>query len=173
MISGPLQGSFIAQLVAMMKAKKVLEIGTFTGYTTIAIAEVLGEGAEITTIEINPEHHHIAESFIKEFQGKGKINLILGDAKQVLEEVDENWDMVLIDAAKMDNAYYYNFLLPKMKSGSVFLLDNVLWKGKILKEEMDRRTAEIDRFNKELAQDDRVEVSLLPIRDGITIVRKK
>lgn len=173
MISGPLQGAFIAQLVKMKQAKKVLEIGTFTGYTTVAIAEALEKGAEVTTIEINPEHHYIAKEYIEEFKGEGKINLILGDAKEVLAQLDEDWDIVLIDAAKMDNAYYYELLLPKLKSGAVFLLDNVLWKGKVLSDTPDKRTLEIDRFNKALAEDPQVQVSLLPIRDGITIITKK
>ncbi len=173
MISGPIQGAFIAQLVALKPEAKVLEIGTFTGYTTIAIAEALGENGQVTTIEIDPEHHYIAEEFIDEHEGKGKINLILGDAKEVLQELEEDWDIVLVDAAKMDNAYYYNLLMPRLKSGALFLLDNVLWKGKILEEKMDKRTAEIDRFNRELAADERVQVTLLPIRDGLTMIRKK
>ena len=173
MISGSLQGAFIAQLVKMKNAKKVLEIGTFTGYTTIAIAEALESDGEVTTIEINPEHHYIAKEFIDEFEGEGRIKLFLGDAKEVLANLDEDWDIVLIDAAKMDNAYYYKLLLPKLKSGAVFLLDNVLWKGKFLGQEHDKRTMEIDRFNKLLAEDPLVHVTLLPIRDGITIITKR
>lgn len=173
MISGPLQGAMIAQFIQMASAKRVLEIGTFTGYTSIAIAEVLSEGAKLTTIEINPENHYIAQEFIDQSPDRDKIELILGDAKEVVKELDEEWDVVLIDAAKKDNEYYYDLLVDKMKSGAFFLLDNVLWKGKVVEEQLDKKTKAIDEFNKKLAHDERVQVCLLPIRDGITLIRKK
>ncbi len=173
MISGPLQSSFIAQLVQLSGAKRVLEIGTFTAYTSIAIAEALPENGKVFTIEINPEHHHIAQEFISSYEKKASIELILGDAKEVVPTLNESWDLVLIDAAKKDNAFYYDALVAEMKPGGLFLLDNVLWKGKVVDKEQDKRTQLIDAFNKKLAADTRVDVTLLPIRDGITLIRKK
>ena len=172
MISGALQGAFIAQLVQLASAKRVLEIGTFTGYTAVAIAEVLGEQGMLTTVEINPENHHIAHQFIQESSFSHKVNLLLGDAKKIVGELEDDWDIILIDAAKKDNEFYYELLLPKMKVGAFFLLDNVLWKGKVTDEVLDKKTEEIHKFNQRLATDSRVQVTLLPIRDGITIIRK-
>lgn len=173
MISGPLQGAFIAQLVQLASAKRVLEIGTFTGYSTISIAEVLPSDGKITTIEINPENHYIAHEMINESEHCEKVDLILGDAKEIASKIEEEWDIILIDAAKKDNEYYYDLLLPKLKKGAFFLLDNVLWKGKVVEENKDKKTEAIHEFNERLAKDSRVQVSLLPIRDGLTIIRKK
>jgi len=172
MISGALQGAFIAQLVQLASAKRVLEIGTFTGYTAVAIAEVLSEGALLTTVEINPENHFIAQEFIGESSHRHKVRALLGDAREIVGDIEEDWDIVLIDAAKKDNEFYYDLLLPKLRPGALFLLDNVLWKGKVVEEVQDKKTEQIHLFNQRLAADKRVQVTILPIRDGITLIRK-
>ena len=170
MISGCVQGQFLAWFISAMDAKKVLEIGTFTGYTTVSIAEKLQSAAIITTIEINPESHWLAN---QEFSEPQKINSILGNAMDHIESMDETWDFILIDAAKKDNDYYYEKLLPKLRSGGIIAVDNVLWKGKILENLDDKRTQLIDRFNKKVASDDRVESLMIPLRDGLTLLRKR
>ena len=173
MISGCIQGQFLAWFISAMDAKKVLEIGTFTGYTTVSIAEKLQSAASITTIEINPESHWLANQFFEEFSEPQKINSILGNAMDHIESMDETWDFILIDAAKKDNDYYYEKLLPKLRSGGIIAVDNVLWKGKILENLDDKRTQLIDRFNKKVASDDRVESLMIPLRDGLTLLRKR
>ncbi len=173
MISGYVQGQFLAWFISAMDAKKVLEIGTFTGYTTVSIAEKLQSASIITTIEINPESHWLANQFFAEFSEPQKINSILGNAMDHIESINETWDFILIDAAKKDNDYYYEKLLPKLRSGGIIAVDNVLWKGKILENLNDKRTQLIDRFNKKVAIDLRVDSLMIPLRDGLTLLRKK
>lgn len=173
MISGYVQGQFLAWFISAMAAQKVLEIGTFTGYTTVSIAEKLESTAVITTIEINPESHWLANQFFQEFSEPQKINSILGNAMDHIESMNETWDFILIDASKKDNSFYYEMLLPSVRKGGIIAVDNVLWKGKILENLDDKRTQLIDQFNKKVANDDRVESLMIPLRDGLTLLRKK
>ena len=173
MISGYVQGQFLAWFISAMNASKVLEIGTFTGYTTVSIAEKLPDHGVITTLEINPESHWLANQFFAEFSAPNKIKSILGDAMEQIESMDETWDFILIDAAKKDNDFYYEKLLPSLRRGGIIAVDNVLWKGKILENLDDKRTQLIDQFNKKVANDDRVESLMIPLRDGLTLLRKK
>lgn len=172
MISGPTQGAFLGHIAQMLQAKNVLEIGTFTGYTTLCIAEQLPTDGQITTIEVNPESHHLANSFFEKFQHPERIDSILGDAKEVIKELDKSWDLVLIDAGKKDNYYFFDALVPKVRKGGYLLVDNVIWKGKTLHKNSDKVTASIDYFNKQILEDTRVKVTLLPLRDGISLIQK-
>lgn len=173
MISGFIQGKFIGTLIQMLQANHVLEIGTFTGYTSVWIAEYLTDKGSLTTIEINPETHFLANQFFEQYPHKNRINSLLGDAKEIIQTLDETWDFALIDAAKKDNDEYLEMLLPQMKSGGYIAIDNVIWKGKALHAGTDKRSKLIDAFNKKLSQDTRVDVLMIPLRDGITLARKK
>lgn len=173
MISGFIQGKLIGSFIQMMQAENVLEIGTFTGYTSVWIAENLPESGQLTTIEINKETHWLANRFFEKYEKKDKIRSILGDAKKVISDLDTKWDFVLIDAAKKDNDQYYEMLLPIMNPGGYIAIDNVIWKGKILKAGNDKRSQLIDTFNKKLATDPRVDVCMIPLRDGLSLARKK
>lgn len=172
MISGFIQGHFIGLMISLMRAKRVLEIGTFTGYTSLWIAENLQADSLLYTLEINPESHWLANSFFEQYEHKNKIKSLLGDAKILINNIDEKWDFVLIDAAKMDNDVYYEMILPHVNKNGIIAIDNVLWKGKILEELNDKRSRMIDDFNKKIALDPRVSSLMLPLRDGLTLVRK-
>lgn len=172
MISGSLQGNLLGHFISMMRAKEVLEIGTFTGYSTIWMAENLAENGRVTTIEINPEIHWLANQFFAEYSHPERIHSILGDAIEQIEILDNPWDFILIDAAKKDNETYYDKLLPRLRKGAYIVIDNVLWKGKAIQSSPEGRAAIIDAFNKRIAQDHRVKTIMLPIRDGITLVQK-
>ena len=173
MMSGHIQGAFMGAIIDMLQAKNALEIGTFTGYTAVWIAENLPDDGLLTTIEVNPETHWLANHFLEDYNNRHKINSILGDAKSIIPSLNKVWDFVLIDAGKNDNGFFYEMILPYVRSGGYILVDNVIWKSKMMEEEMDKRTALIDSFNKLVAKDDRVQSLMLPLRDGLTFLRKK
>lgn len=173
MLSGHLQGSFLSMIVKMTKPKHIVELGTFTGYATLAMAEAMPEDCEITSIEKHPENAALAEDFFEKSLFTNKINLLVGDAKELIDTIDKPIDLAFIDADKRNNLTYYNALFPKVKPGGFILIDNVLWDGKVLKENADKDTEAIMAFNDFVQGDDRVENLLLPLRDGIMMVRKK
>jgi predicted O-methyltransferase YrrM len=175
MISGHLLGQLYRELIQLMRPTHVLEIGTFTGYTSIWIADALPENGQLTTIEKNKETHWLANQFFEKYEHSTKINSILGDALLVLNQEnmkEKIWDFVLIDAAKEDNCTFFDLLLPQMRKGGIIVVDNVLWKGKVAQEIHDKVTSSIHAFNSKIIQDNRVTTLLLPIRDGISIIRK-
>lgn len=173
MISGPLQGLLLTFISKMIKPKSILEIGTFTGYSTICLAQGLAEGGKLITIDSNRELAPISEEYFKKAGIELKVEQLTGDAKEILPEVDEKFDLVLIDAGKQDYALYYDLVIEKVNSGGFILADNVLWSGKVTQEIKDNDTATIDDFNNKIREDDRVEKLMLPIRDGITLIMKK
>lgn len=172
MISGHILGHFYGEIMHMMQVKQALEIGTFTGYSSICIAENLPSDGLLTTIEVNPETHWLANQFFAEFQHPEKINSICADAKDIIGNSDIIWDFVLIDAGKKHNGLYYDMVLPKLRKGGIIIVDNVIWKAKTVQESKDKVTQIIDSFNQKIVQDSRVTKLMLPIRDGITIIRK-
>lgn len=173
MASGHLQGRVLKMLVRMAKPLKVLELGTFSGYSTLCMAEGLGEGAEIHTFEIFDEN----EDFLREWLGgspyRDKIHLHIGDALQLVPEMKEQWDFAYIDADKREYVAYYEMLLPLMRPGGYIVADNTLWYGHVLEEarESDVQTRGVQAFNDLVAADPRVEKVILPLRDGLTIIR--
>ena len=173
MISGPLQGNVLAMLVHMLQPQKVLEIGTFTGYATLWIAGALPEGGIITTIDINEELEDMVRNYIARSGLAAKINYIIGDALELIPPLDEQLDMVFIDADKVNYRAYYDMVLPKVRQGGFIIADNVLWGGKILSEKKLKNNGEaIREFNDYVHNDERVENVLFPIRDGLMIARK-
>ena len=176
MISGKLQGQFLKMMAASIKAEKILEIGTFTGYATLCLAEAVGESGKVVTVEMDEELAEIAASnFLQSPYGK-KIKLVKGDAKLLLTQLmqEQIFDMVFIDADKINNQFYYDTSVQYLKANGLILVDNVLWKGKVLDLSVnDPKTSAIRAFNHYVVKDDRVEACILPLRDGLMFVRKK
>jgi len=174
MCSGHFQGRVLAMFCHMIQPKKVLEIGTFTGYSALCMAEALNDNAVLHTIECDDElEEFIFENFAGSEHGH-KIKLHIGDALTEIEKLNETFDLVFIDADKREYLAYYEAVLTKVKSGGFILADNTLWDGKVLKtvDTNDKQTIEIMRFNDFVATDQRVEKVMLPLRDGLTIIRK-
>jgi predicted O-methyltransferase YrrM len=174
MLSGHEVGSLLAMISRLARPANILELGVFTGYSTICLAEGLAEGGTIHAIEINDE----LEDLIREGYGKagidGKVQLHFGDAKEIIPTLDCRFDLVYIDANKREYPDYYNLVFDKVVPGGLILADNVLWDGKVLQEPMpqDSQTRGIAAFNDMVAADPRVEVFILPVRDGLSVIRK-
>lgn len=175
MLSGPVQGRLLTILVQVSKARRILEIGTFTGYSAICLALGLPEGGHLDTLEINDELEDLIRSGWKNAGVEDRITLHLGDAKETLRRLDGPFDLVYIDADKRDYSDYYNLVIDKVSPGGLILADDVLWDGKMWQDPLpqDRKTLGIAAFNDMVAADPRVESVLLPIRDGLNVIRKK
>ena len=173
MASGPVQGQFLQFIVEMLQPKRVLEIGTFTGYSAICLAKALPEGGRLTTIEANREYEDLIRKYFDKAQVTDRIDLIFGDAKQVIPNLQDGFDLVFIDADKISYPVYYDLVIEKVNLGGFILADNVLWEGKVLNTNTkERDTQAIITFNNKVQDDPRVENVLLPIRDGLMMVRK-
>ena len=175
MLSGHLQGRFISMLSHMIHPKRVLEIGTYTGYSALCFAEGLAEDGHIDTIDKNEELEPIIQRYIDEAGLSKKIKLHIGDALEIIKTLDHTYDLVFIDADKENYLNYYNAIFPMVQIGGYILADNVLWSGKILDKkeiENDADTRAIVEYNAAIQKDERVENVLFPIRDGIMISRK-
>lgn len=176
MISGKQQSHLLRFICRMKKPQRVLEIGTFSGYSAISMAMELPENGILYTIETNEEHQDIIEKYIRKAKLESKINLIIGDALNVIPSLNEKWDLVFMDGDKSEYDRYYDLIIDALNPGGIVLVDNVLWSGKVLIPSdvlHDESTRLIDAFNKRIAQDDRVEVMLLPLRDGVLLIQKK
>lgn len=176
MISGKQQSHFLRFICRMKNPQRVLEIGTFSGYSAISMAMELPENGILYTIETNEEHQDIIEKYIHKAKLESKINLIIGDALNVIPRLNEKWDLVFVDGDKSEYDCYYDLIIDSLNPGGIILVDNVLWSGKVLipKDVLhDESTRLIDAFNKRIVKDDRVEVLLLPLRDGILLIQKK
>ena len=172
MISGHLQGRFLSMISRMMQPKHVLEIGTYTGYSALCLAEGLAPDGHLDTIEVDEEMEEIIGRYIGMTKYKQKIRLHIGDARQLIPSFDCQWDLVFIDAEKRSNQEFYEMLLPRMRKGGVMLIDNMLWSGKVVEQSghLDLDTQAIMEFNDFVQQDERVSNVLLPLRDGIMMV---
>ena len=176
MLSGAVQGRFLTILVEIMQAEKILEIGTFTGYSSVCMAMGLNEKGHIDTLEINDELEYLIREGWEKAGVTDKIMLHIGDALQTLNTLKENtYDLAYIDANKRQYADYYNTVIDLVRPGGVILTDDVLWDGKVCEIPMpqDKQTIGIAAFNDLVASDTRVEAVILPIRDGLTLIRKK
>lgn len=174
MLSGHIQGKFLEMITQMIDPSNVLEIGTYTGYSAIAIAEGLSENAKLITTEINEELEDIANRYFSESGLANKIELIIGNAIDIIPSLHCEFQFVFIDADKENYIEYFELVLPKVPKGGFILADNVLWSGKVLTEphRNDKDTIAIKKFNKYVNNDQRVENVILPFRDGITLIRK-
>ncbi|MCB0762194.1 MAG: class I SAM-dependent methyltransferase [Flavobacteriales bacterium] len=175
MLSGHFQGRLLSMISHMLKPSRILEIGTYTGYSALCLAEGLHENGLLFTIDINEELRPIQEKYIQKAGMDGKIRLLTGNAMEVVPRLNEAWDLVFIDADKENYIHYYNMVMASAKSGTHLLLDNVLWSGKVVHEaaKKDEETRVLKELNKLINNDPRVENILLPIRDGLTLVRVK
>ncbi|MCW4451933.1 O-methyltransferase [Kaistella sp. BT6-1-3] len=173
MISGYQQGRLLAILSKMMQPKSVLEIGTFTGYATLCLAEGLAKEGKITTLDVNEDLAYLPQKYFNESEYSAQIDFRIQDAKVFLKETNEIFDLVFIDADKENYVEYFRLIKPKVKSGSVIMFDNVLWYGKVLEENPKQEsTKKIKELNDSVAQDTDFENLILPLRDGVNLIRK-
>jgi len=174
MLSGHYQGKLLSMISKLINPERILEIGTFTGYATLCLAEGLRENGRIFTIDINLELEDMVRSNFKRSDLDSKIIYQIGDAKEIIPTLNEIFDLVFIDADKKNNATYYDMIIDKVRSGGLILVDNVLWSGKVLDEAVsDQKTSFISNFNEMVSSDQRVEKLILPVRDGLFLIRKK
>ena len=174
MISGHYQGRILSLISKIISPKKILEIGTYTGYSAICLCEGMDKDGILHTIDNNKELVEIQNKYFKKANLTNKIVQHSGDAKNIIPSIDEEFDIVFIDADKESYPEYYDLIINKVRSGGIIIADNILWSGKILEkvEKEDQATKSIIEFNNKIIEDDRVKNIILPIRDGLNIVRK-
>lgn len=176
MASGHLQGRMLKMFVSMIRPRRVLEIGTYSGYSALCIAEGLSEGGMLHTIEINDEQEDFTRPWLEGSDYADKIKFYIGDALELVPRLDLTFDLAFIDGDKRKYADYYEMVLARLSDGGYIIADNTLWDGHVLEEHphaSDRQTICIKEFNDFVARDGRVEKVILPLRDGLTIIRKR
>lgn len=173
MLSGHYQGRVLSMLSKMISPKRILEIGTFTGYATLCLAEGLPANGLIYTLDINEELEDMVRGHFAESEFDAQIKYIIGDATQTVTQLEETFDLIFIDADKKNNGTYYDLVFDRLRPGGLIIVDNVLWSGKVLNAQQDKDTKNISTFNDKVAADKRVEKLILPVRDGLFIIRKK
>ena len=172
MSSGPIQGRILSLISNLVRPKYILEIGTFTGFATLNLVRGLQPDGELITVEVNAELQYISNKYFTKSGYGNRINQLIGNAKEIVPALDYKFDLIFLDAGKKDYPIYYELILPKLRKGGIILADNILWSGKILDENMDKTSIVLDEFNKQVAKDSRVENVILPLRDGINVIRK-
>lgn len=175
MLSGHLQGRFLSMISKMKCPRTILEIGTYTGYSALCLAEGLASEGKLITIDPNEETNFFAKTYFEQSEYASKIELMQGQALNIIPQLQHSFDLVFIDADKRNYLNYFNAVIDKVASGGLIIADNVLWSGKVVQqtETMDADTKLIHEFNVYVSMDDRVEALLLPIRDGLMLLRKK
>jgi len=175
MLSGALQGQLLKLFSHLQRPTSVLEIGTFTGYATICLAQGLAEGGQVRTIEANPELEYLIRKYLKKAGLEDKVEVHIGDAMQVIPTLPGTFDLVFIDAGKQYYQAYYDLIIDRVESGGLIIADNVLWSGKVATglRKTDADTKQLHAFNVALQEDERVDNLLLPIRDGLLVARKR
>ena len=174
MLSGHIQGRFLSIITKLIKPKKILEIGTYTGYSAICMAEGLIENGIIHTIDINEELVSIQNKYFAKSKCNNSIIQHVGDARNIIKSINEKFDLVFLDADKENYIEYYELVIEKVKKGGLIIADNVLWTGKVVepKKDDDELTQYLIDFNKMINEDDRVENIILPLRDGLNVILK-
>jgi spermidine synthase len=168
------QGGVLSFLSKLVKPTHILEIGTFTGFSTLCLAEGLAENGQLYTIELRDEDAKTAVDYIKKSKHSHNITVHIGDAKKIIPNLQINWDLVFIDADKTSYIEYYNLVLPNLNKEGLIIIDNVLFHGEVLQEKISGKNAiAIQAFNEYVLKDERTEQTLLSIRDGLTLLRKK
>lgn len=175
MLSGHYQGRVLSLLSKIKMPKSILEIGTYTGYSALCLAEGLTDGGMLHTIDVNEELYDFQKKYFERSDYAKQIKQYLGDATEIIPGIDSNFDLVFIDADKPNYPRYFELIIEKMNPGGVILSDNVLWSGKVVEKvkEDDESTQALLKYNKVIAEDPRVETVILPIRDGLTLTRVK
>ena len=174
MISGHIQGLFLQMISLLVQPKRILELGTFTGYSTICLAKGLTSDGLIYTIEEEPELEYIIHKYLQQTPYEAKVKLMIGEALNIIPTLNETWDIIYIDADKVNYLNYYKLLVPSLSEKGLLLADNVLWSGKIVNNPSvdDKDTKALSEFNEYVQNDANVTNLLLPLRDGIMIVQK-
>lgn len=176
MLSGHIQGRILAMISKMLRPRRILEIGTYTGYSALCFAEGLTQDGVLHTIDINEELETMVRNYINQAGLENKIKFHIGNALEIIPTLDETFDLVFLDADKENYAAYYDLVIDKLSTGGIFVADNVLWSGKVLDEKelaKDVETKALNEFNKKVLADPRVENVLMPVRDGLNVIRKK
>jgi caffeoyl-CoA O-methyltransferase len=172
MLSGNYQGRLLALISKLKSPKKILEIGTYTGYSALCLAEGLQQGGCIDTIDLNEELVDMQSRYFDESGYGSKIIQHIGNAKDVIPNIQGVFDLVFIDADKEQYPLYFDLIINRVNKGGLIIADNVLWSGKVLGNSNEQATKSLQEFNKKVVEDNRVETVLLPIRDGLTLMRK-
>ena len=175
MLSGHLQGRFLAFLSKLIQPKNILEIGTFTGYAALCLAEGLTENGELITVDNNEEMAPRVRAYFEQHEKANQLKIITGNALEVIANLNQTFDLVFIDADKKNYSNYYNLIFDMVNPGGYIIADNVLWSGKVVQEnqEKDADTIAMKAYNAMVANDTRVEPLLIPLRDGLMICKKK
>jgi predicted O-methyltransferase YrrM len=172
MLSGFVQGRVLSMFSHMIRPKVVLEIGTYLGYSALCFAEGLADGGKVITLDIQEDTNMVARSFVEKTEFKDRIDFRLGFGTDIIPTLAETFDLVFIDADKPNYSNYYNLVFERVRPGGFIIADNVLWSGKVIDDEKDENTQALHEFNQMVAMDNRVSNVLLPIRDGLMVVRK-
>jgi caffeoyl-CoA O-methyltransferase len=172
MLSGSYQGRLLSMLSKMVMPKTILEVGTYTGYATLCLAEGLASGGSIDTIDHNEELVDLQRRYFDQSAYGSQIIQHLGEANDILRSLSGPYDMVFLDADKENYPLYFDLIIDKLSTGGILLSDNVLWSGKVLESATDEATAALQAYNHKINADERVETIILPVRDGLTITRK-
>lgn len=172
MLSGHLQGRVLAMFSHMVSPKNILEIGTYTGYSGICLAEGMQADGKLYTIDINEELEDMVHGYFEKAGITNRVDYRMGNALDIIPQLEVTFDMVFIDADKINYANYYDLVIDKVRTGGYIIADNVLWSGKVLDDKKDKDTEAIDAYNKKVKADSRVQPLMLPVRDGLLIARK-
>ena len=173
MLSGHFQGRVLSMLSKLVRPMRILEVGTFTGYASLCLAEGLREEGLLHTVDINEEQQERVQGYFDASPLGKQIVYHIGDAAEIIPTIEGDFDLVFIDADKKRNLFYFEMLIERVPSGGLILIDNVLWKGKVLEDQPDSQTKRVLELNEILTKDTRVEKMILPIRDGLFVLRKK
>lgn len=174
MLSGPLQGKLLEMLSKITRPLRILEVGTFTGYSALCLVKGLQPGGKLHTIELRDEDAETAQNYFRKSLHNDKIILHRGNALEIISSLNESWDLIFIDADKINYINYYELVLPQLKKGGVILADNVLFHGEVLNEKITGKNAKaMNAFNEHVARDERVQQVIIPLRDGLMMIIKK
>ena len=172
MLSGFTQGRFLSMISNMISPQNILEIGTYTGYSALCLAEGLKKGGMLHTLDINEEYAIIAKKYFDKSMYKNNITQYIGNALDIISELNQCFELAFIDADKENYCKYFDLIIDKIKINGYIIADNVLWSGKVLEEVQDKETQALNEYNKKVLKDERIETLLLPIRDGLMISKK-
>lgn len=173
MLSGFYQGRLLSMISCMVRPKIILEVGTYLGYSALCLAEGLVDGGKVITIDIQEDTNRIAREYASRTKYASGIDFRLGDAAEIISGLDETVDLAFIDADKPNYIKYFDLIFPKLRIGGIIIADNVLWSGKVLEPGEDANAVALAQFNDKINEDSRVQNLLLPIRDGLMIIRKE
>lgn len=175
MLSGHLQGTILTMFSQMLQPQRILEVGTYTGYSAICLAKGLADDGQLHTIELNDELESIAQKYFQKAGLSEKITQHLGDAKTIIPQLKGPFDLVFLDGDKRDYIAYFDLVVDQIRPGGIILADNILWSGKVVEklDEKDEQTKGILAFNQKMKDDPRVSQTIIPFRDGLMLIRKK